>query len=126
MAAATTSRGGTSAKQIGSRFRDARKRLKLTQVQLGEKLEIDQTNISRFENGERGLETEVLLALLTFMAERGVSVDGYILRGDGEIMRPRSESEVLERLGTIERKLETIADKTGEHPVPHAAAQRRR
>jgi len=125
MSTSGASKGGANAKEIGSRFRVARKQLGLTQEQLETKLSIDQTAISRFEQGGRGLETESLLALLAFMADRGVSLRYILLGGDDEkVMQTRSESEVLERLGSIEKKLETIQE-TGEHLIPRAATKRR-
>lgn len=74
--------------EIGKRVRRARKTLKLTQEQLGVKIGVDQSGVTRFERGERGLRTHNLLALFAKLAELGIDVDGYIIRGVGDPRRP--------------------------------------
>jgi transcriptional regulator with XRE-family HTH domain len=105
MPGAKTVRAGTTVKDIGPRFRIARKLLKLTQADFCEPIGISETALSRFETGKRGIQSDKMLALLTLAAERGMNVDGYILRGRGEPIRAGSESEMLERiLRAVEEK----------------------
>ena len=126
MAASRSAKASASVKDIGPRCRDARKRLKLTQEALAETLDLPQSSIVRFERGDRGLETETLLKLFRFFVDRGVSVDDYILRGQGDVMRPRSDShELLDRIESMQKQLETLLSQTGEHPVPLTASRRR-
>lgn len=91
---------------IGERFRVARKKLRLTQVELAKATGIDQTGISRFEGGDRGLETTALLTLFTVAAERGMNIDGYVLRGVGSPIRPETllvggSAEFLQELRSL-------------------------
>jgi transcriptional regulator with XRE-family HTH domain len=95
---------------VGARFRIARKALKLTQEELAKQLNVEQTSISRFEGGKRGLETPVLLGLFRIAAEAGMNIDGYVLRGVGEPIRREpvliaSSPEMLEELRTLSERL---------------------
>ncbi len=85
-------------KDIGPRFRIAREALNLTQVEITEPLGISPTALSRFESGQRGIQSDRMLALLRLGAERGMNVDGFVLRGHGEPVRAGTEAEMLERI----------------------------
>lgn len=87
-----------SVKDIGPRFRIARKKLGLTQAEFCEPIGISETALSRFETGKRGIQSDKMLALLTIAAERGMNVDGFVLRGHGEPVRAGTENEMLERI----------------------------
>lgn len=49
---------------IGAIFRDVRKRLGITLVDLGHLVDIDSGNLSRFENGKQGMTTETLYKVM--------------------------------------------------------------
>jgi transcriptional regulator with XRE-family HTH domain len=118
MPSAKTSRGGGGVKEIGPRFRVARKRLGLTQTDFCAPLDLSETALSRFETGKRGIQSDKLLALLRIAAERGMNVDGFVLRGQGEPVRAGSESEMLERI------LKTVEGLRPDEEAPHAAPRR--
>lgn len=98
MAGAKKERGSTDAREIGPRFKQARNALKLTQAHLCDPIGISPTALSRFEKGRRGIQSDKLLALLRLGAEKGMNIDGFVLRGQGEPIRSGSESEMLSRI----------------------------
>lgn len=53
-----------NSKQLGAIIRRARRSLKLTQHQLGEKAGLWQESVSKIENGSRGAKLETCLDLL--------------------------------------------------------------
>ena len=60
---------------VYSRIRALREDKDLTQTELANHLHITQKSYSRYENGERGIPTEILIEIANF---HGVSID-YIL-----------------------------------------------
>lgn len=53
----------------GAQFKSARQRLKLTQVGLGEKLELTERQVSRYENGETLIPKTTDLAIKHLLAQ---------------------------------------------------------
>ena len=62
-------------KRLGTRIREERKRLNLTQAQLAEAIEISDTYMGAIERGERSLTLDTLVSLVNRL---GVTVD-YLL-----------------------------------------------
>ena len=60
---------------VYSRIRALREDKDLTQTELANHLHITQKSYSRYENGERGIPTEILIEIANF---HGVSID-YML-----------------------------------------------
>lgn len=65
--------------EFGGRFSVARKRAGVTQQALARAVGVDQSQVSRLERGERGLETVTFLRLLRIAANHGISVDGCLV-----------------------------------------------
>lgn len=65
---------------VGERIEKARKALGLTQAELGNVVGLKQSQVSRIENGERGLEATSLMLLLQELRRRGINTD-YIVTG---------------------------------------------
>lgn len=65
-------------KVLGENIKQQRLKLKLTQEQLSEKLNISTSYLGRIERGERNLQLDTLLKIANIF---DVSVD-YLLRGD--------------------------------------------
>ena len=62
-------------KRLGTRIREERKRLNLTQAQLAEDIDISDTYMGAIERGERSLTLDTLVSLVNRL---GVTVD-YLL-----------------------------------------------
>lgn len=62
-------------KRLGNRIREERKRLKLTQAQLAEDIDISDTYMGAIERGERSLTLDTLVRLVNRL---GITVD-YLL-----------------------------------------------
>ena len=62
-------------KRLGTRIREERKRLNLTQAQLAESIDISDTYMGAIERGERSLTLDTLVSLVNRL---GVTVD-YLL-----------------------------------------------
>ena len=62
-------------KRLGTRIREERKRLNLTQAQLAEAIEVSDTYMGAIERGERSLTLDTLVRLVNRL---GVTVD-YLL-----------------------------------------------
>lgn len=69
-----------SLSEVGERIEKARKALGLTQSDLGQVVGLKQSQVSRIENGERGLEAASLMLLLQELRRRGINTD-YIISG---------------------------------------------
>jgi len=68
-------------KGIGQRLRKLRMSdPRMSQEELAKKVGTTQSQISRFERGERGLESHIVLGILTVIAQRGGSLE-YCLLG---------------------------------------------
>lgn len=74
---------------IGRRLAEAREKAGITQLELAKRSGVRQEALSRFEAGKRGLEAPLFAAVLRAAADAGISVDGFVLRGVGEPLRPR-------------------------------------
>ena len=62
--------------KLGTRLRMKREKMGLSQKELSDCLEVDQTNLSRYENGERGMNVSLLplfSVYCRFPHERAVS-----------------------------------------------------
>lgn len=94
--------------EIGSRIKRARDALVLTQEDILRSLGIPQPKLSKLENGHTGLRTNDMVALLTFLSERGVDVEGFILRRDTDEPLRASEPQtaLVRRLAALEKKVE--------------------
>jgi transcriptional regulator with XRE-family HTH domain len=75
-----SSKKEVSQPEWGERIRRARKAAGLTQYDVAAELDIDQSQVSKLENGARGLEASSLLQLLQLLRSRGVNVD-YVVAG---------------------------------------------
>jgi transcriptional regulator with XRE-family HTH domain len=95
--------------KVGQRFADARKALGLSQAELGKRGGARQEAISRFENGDRGLDTGTLLGVLRAAAEAGVSLDDYVLRGIGAPLRESSPLTVIAQNPALQEALVQFA-----------------
>lgn len=89
---------------VGMRFQQARERLGLTQTELAKLVKGDQTRLSRFERGERGLSAPVLIRLLQAFAARGVDVHQCLV-GTGksapELVLGGEQPELLRELQEV-------------------------
>lgn len=112
-----------SLKEIGSRFKDARKALKLTQDYFTTRIGVDQGNFSSFESGKRGFQSDTMLALLAVAAEAGMNVDGYVLRGVGgpvrrETLLVATTPELAEGLRELAARVDKARNSPSEPPGP--------
>ena len=80
-------------KRLGTRIREERKRLNLTQAQLAEAIEISDTYMGAIERGERSLTLDTLVRLVNRL---GVTVD-YLLADSV----PDSDSNIMEQFKQI-------------------------
>ena len=80
-------------KRLGTRIREERKRLNLTQAQLAEAIEISDTYMGAIERGERSLTLDTLVRLVNRL---GVTVD-YLLADSVS----DSESNIMEQFKQI-------------------------
>ena len=80
-------------KRLGTRIREERKRLNLTQAQLAEAVDISDTYMGAIERGERSLTLDTLIRLVTRL---GVTVD-YLLADSV----PDSDSNIMEQFKQI-------------------------
>lgn len=79
---------------MNTRFKELRKRLALNQEEMGNKLGVTNTAISKWENGERGIPDSAIISIC-----REFNVNEIWLRtGVGEMFRPRSDAEELAEL----------------------------
>ena len=62
-------------REIGQRLRDAREAAGIKKVALARESKVDQPALSRFENGQRGLELVRLLRVLGAAARLGINVN---------------------------------------------------
>lgn len=85
-------------RDVGARFRIARKQAGLTQVALTQLTGLAQSTVSRFEKGERGVETDDFTRLLDAAAKSGVNLD-FVFSGDGS---PLKRPSVVLDLGADE------------------------
>ena len=65
-------------KEVGARIREARKRLKLSQAELAEKLQISPSHMSDIENGKKNIGLDIFMRLTEALQ---VSAD-WLLRTD--------------------------------------------
>ena len=80
-------------KRLGTRIREERKKLNLTQAQLAEAIEISDTYMGSIERGERSLTLDTLVRLVSRL---GVTVD-YLLADSV----PDSDSNIMEQFKQI-------------------------
>ena len=80
-------------KRLGTRIREERKRLNLTQAQLAEAIEISDTYMGAIERGERSLTLDTLVNLVNRL---GVTVD-YLLADSVS----DSDSNIMEQFKQI-------------------------
>lgn len=76
-------------RNMGERFRQARKALGLYQPELAAGAKVSQDGISRFESGDRGLRLDQFVRLIQYAATRGVDV-GFVVLG------PRTTSPAIQ------------------------------
>lgn len=79
---------------MNTRFKELRKRLALNQEEMGNKLGVTNTAISKWENGERGIPDS---AIISICREFGVN-EVWLRTGVGDMFRPRSEAAELAEL----------------------------
>ena len=80
-------------KRLGTRIREERKRLNLTQAQLAEDIDISDTYMGAIERGERSLTLDTLVSLVNRL---GVTVD-YLLADSVS----DSDSNIMEQFKQI-------------------------
>ena len=80
-------------KRLGTRIREERKRLNLTQAQLAEDVDISDTYMGAIERGERSLTLDTLVSLVNRL---GVTVD-YLLADSVS----DSDSNIMEQFKQI-------------------------
>ena len=105
-------------KRLGTRIREERKRLNLTQAQLAEDIDISDTYMGAIERGERSLTLDTLVSLVNRL---GVTVD-YLLAdsvsdNDSNIMEQFKQimyDQPLERKQMAINVLRTIFSYFGE------------
>ena len=91
-------------------LRELRKAKGLTMRELGEILDVAESTISQYETGKREASYETLLRLAEYF---GVSVD-YILRGDGAIATPSTDSSMTGHTEKTRALLKEILDEMDE------------
>lgn len=105
---------------VGQRFRAAREELGLNQKDMGELIGGDQSSVSRFENGKRGLATPVLIRLLQQAAARGVDIH-HCLLGTGtatrDVVLGAHEPKLLRELQEVVRR--HVGNGNGSGDTPH-------
>ena len=80
-------------KRLGTRIREERKRLNLTQAQLAEDIDISDTYMGAIERGERSLTLDTLVSLVNRL---GVTVDYLLADSVSE-----SDSNIIEQFKQI-------------------------
>ncbi len=81
-------------KILGKRIREERLRLKLTQEQLSERIDVTASYLGAVERGEKSMTLEKLIDLINVF---GVSMD-YIL---SDYIKSKNEDELLELIKTM-------------------------
>ena len=99
-------------KRLGTRIREERKRLNLTQAQLAEDIDISDTYMGAIERGERSLTLDTLVSLVNRL---GVTIDyllaDSVLDSDSNIMeqfKQIMDGQPLERKQMAINVLRTI------------------
>ena len=80
-------------KRLGTRIREERKRLNLTQAQLAEDIDISDTYMGAIERGERSLTLDTLVSLVNRL---GVTVDFLLADSVSD-----SDSNIIEQFKQI-------------------------
>lgn len=88
-----------SKENIGGRIRALRIQRGLTQVDLGKKLGMPQSNVSELERGVRGLTVRQLLKLSSILSATTDEIVGHSTTGNG---RPSLSLKVLRRAQRIQ------------------------
>lgn len=88
-----------SKENIGERIRALRIQRGLTQVELGKKLGMPQSNVSELERGVRGLTVRQLLKLSSILSATTDEILGHSTTGNG---RPSLSLRVLRRAQRIQ------------------------
>ena len=105
-------------KRLGTRIREERKRLNLTQAQLAEDIDISDTYMGAIERGERSLTLDTLVSLVNRL---GVTVDyllaDFVSDSDSNIMeqfKQIMDGQPMERKQMAINVLRTIFSYFGE------------
>jgi DNA-binding XRE family transcriptional regulator len=85
--------------EVGRRFKRAREDANVTHDDLTKWTGVNRWSIGRFERGERGMNTDALIAILSAAAENGVDV-GFVFTGHRDaraaaVMKVLSDPTVL-------------------------------
>jgi transcriptional regulator with XRE-family HTH domain len=80
---------------LGRRIKELRQAKRLSQARLAERIGIDQSQISRIENGESGATLETLLALSRVFNVSLDELTGETPENDGLDALPREERDLL-------------------------------
>jgi transcriptional regulator with XRE-family HTH domain len=92
---------------VGQRFRVAREDLGLSQTDLAKLVGGDQTRLSRFERGERGLSAGVLVRILQLFALRGIDLHRCLIGtglGARDVVLAGEEPELVRELHEVVRR----------------------
>ena len=101
-------------REVGARFREARKALGLSQGEIAEEAGLGQPEVSRLEQGERGLETNRLIALLQAARRKGASID-YVMTGIGSVLIGSDDPTLL---GELRRLIDARSAQRSPHQLP--------
>ena len=87
--------------EIGKRIKECRTTLGLTQLELGEKIQVSRAVINYWENGSRDIKTRDIVLLADTL---GVTTD-YLLGRTGD---PNPQPCAVDELGLSDKAIETI------------------
>lgn len=83
---------------VGSRIRNARIALGLTQEELGEKLHLSKSTICCYEKNNRGISIETLIALtevLGVTTDYLLGIDSYVESQDKRCVKSMTQEEIM-------------------------------
>lgn len=83
---------------LGKRLKRLRKDKKLTQEQLGRKINVTKVSISGYENGNRSPDTETLQKIADFF---DVTTDYLLGRSDNPVLTAKDEKDIAKKLENI-------------------------
>ncbi len=93
-------KGPNNLQEFGQRLADARKECRVSQAALAEAAGVQQSDVSKLENGHQGLSTERFLRLLTAARTLGIRVD-YALTGLGPMLISAEEPGLVAELRQV-------------------------
>ncbi len=102
--------------QVGSRLREARLKLKMTQKQLGKELGINASAVAKYENGICFLNTKMLNIIAT---KYNVSID-YLVSGRGTLFYEDKDNLDFNRIKNIideDKELEELFSMVSSMPL---------